>query len=172
MRGTSGAVGGAVNKLLLGLVVCASACLQPVDDGAPVDSGVTGDAGVTRDAGSTVDAGPVLFGLARPDCAPNDGPAWQFYLSEVPVSCTTPLSEGFYVNLWTGVLDVRSYAFPTEGTACLCGALGDTSSSGTVRIDSVSDAGVTGRIDATFQSGTVRHDAFQLIICPGAAFCG
>lgn len=165
---------GAVNKLLLGLVLCASSCLQPVDEGASEDAGVTRDAGVVQDAGSNSapDAGPVLYGRVKPDCAPNDGPAWQFYLSETPVSCATPLSEGFYVTLWTGPLEPRAYSLPAEGTACLCGAIGDTETSGSVVLDSVSDAGVTGRIDATFRSGTVRHDAFQVIVCPGMPLCG
>ena len=160
-----------MNKLLCALALLFSACLQPVDDGVP--AATTPDAGSARDAGSTPpDAGPVLFGLAKRDCGPTDGPAWQLYLSELPVSCTTPISEGFYVNLWTGSLDQRSYSLPADGSACLCGALGDTSTSGTVTIDSATDAGVTGRIDATFHSGAVRHDAFQLIVCPGSPFCG
>jgi len=167
-------VGVLVNKIFCALALLLSACLQPVDDGAPAaasDAG-TRDAGTTPDAGSRPDAGPVLYGLAKRDCGPTDGLAWQFYLSEVPVSCTTPISEGFYVNLWTGSLDLRTFSLPAEGSACLCGAFGDDSISGTVTIDSSSDAGVTGRIDATFHSGAVRHDAFQLIVCPATPLCG
>ena len=160
-----------MNKFLLALPLLLSACLQPVGEGLP--EAASPEAGSPRDAGSSLpDAGPVLFGLAKRDCGPTDGPAWQLLLSELPVTCETASSEGFYVNLWTGSLDVRTFSLPANGSACLCGVVGDTSTSGTVTIDSASDAGVSGRIDATFHSGAVRHDAFQLIVCPGAPLCG
>ncbi len=124
------------------------------------------------------DDGGLLFGLVRPDCAPNDGPAFRFHLSDVPLSCDTPESEGFYVSLWTPQMLPASYTlgpdFSQQGSACLCGAIGDLSLVGSVmRIDTATDAGVTGRIDATFQTGSQVHTNWQVIVCPGlGGFCG
>ncbi len=168
----------AMRTLVLFFVLAAStACLAPVSE-----SEMTGavDAGpATRDAGAPApDAGPHgLYGLARPDCAPNDGPAWRLLLSETPVSCALNESEGFYVWLWTGPLETRAYPLggsssTSEGSACLCGALGDTVRSATVVLDGVSSSELTGRFDGVFQSGTERHDAFRVIICPAVGVCG
>jgi hypothetical protein len=167
------------------LLVCTlgllAGCFHPMEEGPPGDGGV--DAGHLPDAG-TLDAGPgpdggvVLYGAVKPDCAPNDGPAFRFLLSDVPVDCAAldSTSEGFYVWLWASALEPRAYpiglGFSLEGQACLCGVVGDNATSGTVTLDVVTDAGVTGHIDATFQSGTERHDAFHVLVCPGLRQCG
>jgi hypothetical protein len=118
-----------------------------------------------------------LYAVVREGCAPNDGPAWRFALSETPIGCEALTnSEGYFVTLWVTDLEPGAYllgtAPPIDGTACLCGALGDQAQAGSFRVTAASDAGVTGHIDAFFESGTRRSDTFEAIMCPGTRQCG
>jgi hypothetical protein len=172
------------NLWVLSAVLLAG-CFQAPEEGAvdggvdagSHDAGTSHDAGVT-DAGTRPDAGVFLYGAVKPDCAPNDGPAFRFVLSDVPVDCSylDSASEGFYVWLWAAELQPRSYSLApdlsSEGQACLCGVVANQALGGSVTLDVVTDAGVSGRIDATFMSGSQRHDAFQVLMCPGLRQCG
>ncbi len=136
--------------------------------------GIGGGAG----GGGGSDDGGVLFGVVRPDCGPADGPAFSFQFSETPLTCDAVTGEGFYASLWVGELVPGSYTlgpdFSQQGQACLCGVVADQAALGSsLTIDTATDAGVTGRIDATFQSGTQVHTRWDVIRCPGKnVFCG
>ena len=141
--------------------------------GGVATGGGAGGGGGEFDAGT-----PTMFGVMRADCAPNDGPAWHFVLSDTPAGCELlTQSEGYFIDLWVDPLvSGATYELTPggnrQGSACLCGFLGDSSVSGTVRIDAVTPAGATGHIDAVFTSGTERHDTFNVIVCPGSRMCG
>jgi len=173
---------------LASVVVLASACFQAPEE-ALADGGAGGGAGGGVGGGAMgggVGGGPtgggtgtLLFGAVRPDCAPDDGPAFSFVLTEAPVGCEifASYSERFQVSLWTGALERnKAYSLGTtfahDGAACLCGVVSDQATSGFVTLVDVTDAGVTGRVDAVFESGAQRHDRFEVVMCPGLPFCG
>jgi hypothetical protein len=155
------------------LTACLSVgCLEPVPD-----SGSTpGDAGSTSsDAGSTPsDAGVELVGVGLPSCAPNDGPSWAFMLSSQPLTCANAFGEGFSVELWVADLVPGTYALGSSanGTACLCGVVGDVAQHGTMVVEQVTATEVVGRVDAVFQSGSEAHQRFRVQRCPSARQCG
>ena len=184
-------------SLLSVLLLCG--CFNPVPeelldggpssghDAGPGDAGLPdggsqniGDAGHhdggAPDAGSASDGG-VLFGTVRRSCAPWDGPALSFELSETPLSCDAPQAEGFFVSLWIPEPVPGRYTlgpdFNHQGEACLCGAVANPAQLGSMmQIDASSDAGVMGRIDATFQGGEKVQRGVQVIWCPGMPLCG
>lgn len=141
-------------------------------------AGGGGGGGLGGGGGGDVDAGFVLFGAVRPDCAPNDGAAWHFILSYAPVTCDALNNvEGYFIDLWTDPLvPGTTYELTPggnrQGSACLCGFVGDSSVSGSVRIDTVSPTEVRGHIDAVFSTGAERHETFNVIVCPGQRMCG
>jgi hypothetical protein len=160
--------------------VVMTACFQPaMETAAPVSSVDAGAGGGVGGGGEALpDGGAALYAAAKPDCAPDDGPAWKFLLSPTPVTCDDLAfeSEGFYLWLWAGDVEVRNYSIgttsPTEGAACLCGAIGDQATAGSVTIHTSTDAGIAGRLNATFSTGTERRDDFNAILCPGLRQCG
>lgn len=147
--------------------------------GVATGGGAGGGVATGGGGGGDVDAGTMtMFGVMRPDCAPNDGPAWHFVLSDTPAGCELlSQSEGYFIDLWVDPLvSGTTYELTPggnrAGSACLCGFLGDSSVSGTVRLDAVTPAGATGHIDVLFSSGTERHDTFNVVLCPGSRMCG
>jgi hypothetical protein len=146
--------------------------------GGGLGGGAGGGLGGGSGGGTAVDAGPTMFGVVRADCAPNDGPAWHFVLTDTPVGCEVLNdSEGYFIDLWVDPLvPGTTYELTPggnrQGSACLCGLFENGATEGKVRIDAVSPVGMSGHIDATFVLGTVRHDTFNVIVCPGQRLCG
>jgi hypothetical protein len=169
--------------ITVGLLI--SACLNPVggptpsgpegnpdagaSDAGPLDAGPQADAGVSLDAGAGFDAGTVWFGIATPGCDATDRPDWRFSLLEQ--TCGASSIDGIFITLATSDLRLGTYQLPDAGGACICGIVGNQVRSGTVTLDSIFDAGLSGRIDATFQDGSELHDFLLLRFCPRTQTC-
>lgn len=139
-----------------------SACLQPTVEGR-------------TDGGQTVtDAGVAYFGVAHKDCGPTDGPATTFTLSTQPLTCDKPSIEGFFVTVYSRSLrQGDAFSLPAMGTACQCGVIANRATQGVVVIDSVTDGGLSGHLNATFGTGGVIDQPFNVVVCEdGVVLCG
>lgn len=140
-----------------------SACLQPTIE-------ALGDAGQ-----AAVDGGVAPFyGVAHKDCGPSDGPATTFTLSNQPLACDKPQSQGFFVTVYSRALRAGdAFSLPAMGTACQCGVIANRATQGVVVIDSVTDSGLSGHLNATFGTGGVIDQPFNLVVCvDGVVRCG
>jgi hypothetical protein len=163
-----------------------SACLSPVgapdasgpegtadagpgDAGQSVDAGQNLDAGPPSDAGAGFDAGTVWFGIATPSCDPVDRPDWRFSLLDQV--CGASSGEGIFIDLFTQDLRLGAYQLPDAGAVCNCGIVANQAVTGVVTLDALFDAGLLGRIDATFMDGSEMHDFLELRFCPRVNPC-